>query len=117
MSNTLLLDRTAWDLVLDNGGNIAMASDTYSIAQDVASACRLFLGELWYNTNEGIPYFQKVLGKMPPVSLLTAQLEKAALTVPHVTAAQCVITSVSNRTVSGTVAFKTDTGATGSATL
>jgi len=30
--NTLLLDRSAWDLVLDSSGNIAMASPAYSLA-------------------------------------------------------------------------------------
>jgi len=69
--NTLLLDQTAWDLVIDSNGNIAMASPPYSLAQDVASAIKLFQGELWYDTSKGIPYFNEILGHMPPLSLLT----------------------------------------------
>ncbi|AJJ19826.1 hypothetical protein [Yersinia intermedia] len=56
MQNTLLLDRTAWDLVLDANGDIAMASLPYSIAQDVASAIKTFIGECWYDTSQGVPY-------------------------------------------------------------
>ena len=38
MANTLLLDRTVWDLLLDGSGNIAIATEPYATAQDVASA-------------------------------------------------------------------------------
>ena len=45
MSKTLLLDLNAWDLVLDSSGNIALASEPYSVVQDVASALRTFAGD------------------------------------------------------------------------
>jgi len=110
MYNTLLLDRTAWDLVIDSAGNIAMAAPPYALAQDVASAVRLFLGELWYDTSKGIPYFEDVLGHLPPLPLLTGYIEKAALTVPGVVKAQCIISSLNNREVSGQVRFIDETG-------
>ena len=53
--NTLYLDPQSWDLVLDTAGNIALAKDPYAKAQDVASACRLFAGELYDDTEKGIP--------------------------------------------------------------
>ena len=109
--NTLLLDRTAWDLCLDSAGNIAMASPPYSLAQDVASAVRLFLGELWYNTAAGIPYFEDVLGHLPPPSLMRAYIERAALTVPGVVSARCIISAFSDRTVTGQIQFIDETGA------
>jgi hypothetical protein len=59
---SLLLSRPAWDLVLDASGNIAVASAPYAIAQDAASAIRLFAGEHWYDTAQGIPCFSQVLG-------------------------------------------------------
>lgn len=96
MYNTLLLDRTYWDLVLDANGNIAMATPDYSIAQDVASAVKLFLGELYYDTSKGVPYFENVLGKRPPKQLLVGYIENAAKTVPGVTAARCIISSFDN---------------------
>ena len=58
---SLLLDRGAWDLVLDAEGNIAVCEEPYSIAQDVACACRTFKGELIYDVNDGVPYFSEIL--------------------------------------------------------
>lgn len=108
--NTLLLDRTKWDLVLDSNGNIALAAPPYALEQDVASAVRLFLGELWYDTTKGIPYFEEILGQLPPVSLVTAYIEKAALSVPGVVSARCVISSFQNRSVAGEIQFIDDSG-------
>jgi hypothetical protein len=101
--NTMLLDRTAWDLVLDASGNWAMASEPYSIAQDVASAVKLFLGELWYQTNKGIPYWQEILGHWPALAIVRARVEAAAFTVPKVAQARCVITSLERRTLTGQI--------------
>jgi hypothetical protein len=111
MNKTLLLDRTVWDLVVDSAANIATASPPYALAQDVASAARLFLAELWYDTSKGIPYFENVLGHLPPPSLITGYIENAALTVPGVVSAKCTITSLENRQVKGQVQFIDETGA------
>lgn len=108
--NTLLLDQTAWDLVIDANGNIAMATPEYSLAQDVASAVKLFLGELWYGAEKGIPYFEDVLGQLPPPSLLTGYIERAALTVPGVVQARCIIQSFEGRTVTGQIQFIDEVG-------
>lgn len=113
MYNTLLLDRTAWDLVLDSAGNIAVASPPYALAQDVASAIKLFTDELWYSPSKGIPYFEEILGHLPPPSLIRAYIEKAALSVPGVVSAQCVINAVNSRTVTATVNFIDESGAQG----
>ena len=115
--NTLLLDQSAWDLVLDSAGNIAMATPAYALAQDVASAVRLFLDELWYSPGAGIPYFGDVLGQLPPLSLLTGLIENQALTVPGVVSAQCVITGFTDRIVSGQIQFIDETGAANGVTF
>lgn len=112
MLNTLLLDRTAWDLVLDAAGNIAMASPPYSLAQDVASSVRTFLSELYYDTTQGIPYFDQVLGSLPPAALLTQLISNQARTVPGVVAAQCVITAFDGAAVSGQITFTDEAGVT-----
>lgn len=108
--NTLLLDVSAWDLVVDSFGNIAMAAPPYALAQDVASAVRLFINELWYDTSKGIPYFEDVLGQLPPLSLLTGYIEKAALTVPGVVTAQCDISRFEAREIEGQVRFIDENG-------
>jgi len=101
--NTLLLDQTAWDLVLDANGNIALAGAPYSIAQDVASATRTFLGECWYDTSLGLPYWQDILGKMPPLNYISQQMQTEAFTVPDVAQVQVNFTQFSNRTLAGQI--------------
>lgn len=109
---TLLLDTDEWDLVLDAHGNIAAATNPYAIAQDVSSAVRLFLGELYYDTTKGVPHFQEILGKNPPISLIKSEVVKAALTVPEVTSATCLIAGFSGRTINGQVQVTDTTGET-----
>lgn len=108
--NTLLLDRSSWDLVLDVYGDIAVASDPYSQAQDAASAIRLFAGEAYYDTTIGVPYWSDVLGEAPPLSLVKARVTAAALTVPGVATATCYISSFENRRVGGQVLLTNDAG-------
>lgn len=115
MADTLLLDRSTWDLVLDVSGNIAVASDPYSLAQDAASAIKLFQGELWYDTSQGIPYFQQILGQAPHFSYMKAQFIKAALTVPGVVAAQVFISGFQDRIISGQVQVTNQVGVIASA--
>ena len=117
MGDTLLLDISRWDLVLDAAGNIAKASPPYALAQDVASAIRLFLGELWYDTTKGVPYFESVLGHTPPLAEFQALMVRAALTVPGVVTAQCILSSFENRTVQGQVLFTDESGTTQTVTV
>ncbi len=112
MYDTVLLDQTVWDLVLDANGNIAVASPPYSLAQDVATAIRTFLGELYYDTTQGMPYFQNVLGQLPPASLLTQLISNQALTVPGVVTAQTFITSFTAGSVQGQLLFTDESGQT-----
>ncbi len=103
--NTLLLDADTWDLVVNDGGNIATAYGSaptqqlserpaYAIAQDVASACRVFLGELWYATGRGVPYLQAILGKLPSIQFIKAKLIGEALTVPETATVRCFLTGL-----------------------
>jgi hypothetical protein len=104
LQSTLLLDVSTWDLITDLNGNLAIAQAPYSYAQDVASAVRLFAGELWYDTTQGVPYFSEILGHSPPLTLIQARIEQAALSVPGVVSAQCVLAS-DGRAVTGQVSF------------
>lgn len=110
MGSTLLLDTATWDLTVDAAGNIAVASEPYSLAQDAASAIRLFAGELFYDTTQGIPYFSQILGQAPPLSLVKAYFVNAAMTVPGVVSAKCFITSWSDRVLSGQVQITDSAG-------
>lgn len=111
MSTSLLLNPATWDLTVDIDGNIAVASDPYSLAQDVACASRLFQGDLYYDTTQGVPYWQ-MLGQLPPIQFIKNAYTAAALTVPGITAATCFITSIVNRVISGQIQTTTAAGAT-----
>ena len=89
---------------------IAVCDDPYAIQQDVATACRLIKGELWYDTTKGIPYFDTILGHKPAASYLSAALSAAALTVPGVLSASVSfdtngVTDKKTRTTSGLIEY------------
>ena len=107
---TLLLDPVSWDLVADMNGNIAVAAEPYAQAQDAASQCKLFLGELYYDTTQGIKYFQLILGFLPPLALLRSELISAALMVPGIVSAQVFFISFQDRTLRGQVQVTNDNG-------
>ena len=104
MASTLLLDPATGDLVLDAAGNIAVASDPYSLAQDAASAIKTFAGECYWDTTIGVPWLTLVFKGVPPsISQIKQLLGGAAMTVPGVASAQVFVQSASNRGVSGQV--------------
>lgn len=114
---TLLLDQDTWDVLLDAEGNFALAGEPYAVAQDVASAVKLFQGELWYDTSKGIPYFSQVLGFLPPPSLLYTYFKNAALSVPTVATAIVALNPLEDRTVKGQIQFTDTSGAKGSVNI
>lgn len=115
--DTLLLDIDLWDLVLDASGNLAVATDVYSVAQDVASACRTFLGEVYYNTTDGVPYFQSILGQVPSASFIKSQLVTAASSVPGCNGPVVFLTGLAGRALTGQVQFTDSNGTTQVATF
>jgi hypothetical protein len=103
MSQSLLLDRTLWDLTLDALGNLAITSTPYATAQDAACACRTFAGEVYYDTTLGVQYFGQMLGLTPPIQFLKSQLVAAAMSAPNAASAAVYISSIEGRKVSGQV--------------
>lgn len=103
--DTLFLNPNTWDLSIDDEGNIALAKDPYAKAQDVASAVRLFKGELYYALEKGIPYFDETLGKKQSYSLYQYRLEQAALSVPDVVSAKANVKGGDGRILSGSISF------------
>lgn len=115
--NTLLLHPTSWDLLLDANHNIAMATEPYALTQDVASACKLEQGELWYNKDVGIPYLENILGYRPSLSQLKKWYQDAALSVPGVVSASVNITAYQDRELTGQLNFTDQNGITNGVTL
>jgi hypothetical protein len=107
--NTLQLSSSC-DLVIDSSGNIAVATGGSAIAQDVASAVGTFLGEVYYDTTIGVPYFSQIFGQPFSASIASTLLQNAALQVPGVVSAKVIIDSFVNRVLSGRVEVIDTTG-------
>lgn len=103
MTNSLLLDIDTWDLVVDADGNIAVCSAPYSVAQDVACAIRTFVDEVIFNLDEGIPYFETILGHTPPLQLIQGQITAEALKVKGVAKARTLINKSDQGKISGEI--------------
>lgn len=100
---TLLLDASAWDLVLDTSGNIALAADPYSIAQDAASAIRTWQGEVYYDTSLGMPYLQSILGRFPSTQFIKVNCQREAGRVPGVVSSKIFLSLGAERQLAGQV--------------
>ena len=110
---TLFLMPDSWDLALDASGNIAVASDVYQQAQDISSAVRTFSRDLYYDQNEGIPYFEAVLGQHGfPLSLYKMYVEDAARSIPGVVSVNAQL-RISGRAGTGSILFTNDENQTG----
>jgi hypothetical protein len=64
---------------------------------------RVNLGELWYDTTQGVAYTGQILGKVPNLQFIKSQIEKAALTVPGVVKAKCNFATFSGQVLTGQV--------------
>ena len=111
MTTTLALTLAEWDLTVDIHGNIALKSGAQELAQDVGSAVKTFLGELYYDTSLGMPW-PTILGASYSQGYLEVQITKAALAVAGVAKAQTTITSFVNREAHGHVYVTSDADVT-----
>lgn len=102
MANTFLLDPDTWDL-LEFNGNIAFVGEPYSLAQDAASEIQTFLGEVFYDTTQGVNYGNILFGPRFNINYIKAQLTTVAMLVPDVVSATVTIQSLTNRVLSGQV--------------
>ena len=111
---SLLLDTVTNDWVLAANGDIAVATEPYSIAQDVASTIRCEQGKLWYDTTQGVRW-SDILGNAPPLPLIKSYIQQAALSVPGVVSATVYITGSNNRAYTGVVQLVDKNGNTSTA--
>lgn len=109
---SLLLAQDTWDLVLDIKGNLAVCTEPYAIAQDVATAVRTQAGDLWYDIATGVPFTPEIFGEPVRLQYVRQQIEAAALSVAGVTAARCVLATLVDRNLTGQVQVTDNTGAT-----
>lgn len=88
----------SWDISLDGGGNLAQVSEKLAVAQDVATAVRLFQGEAVYLSERGVPHYTDNLGVKLSQAMIRSDITDIALTVPNVTAVSIENEQLSGRT-------------------
>lgn len=126
--DTLRLDNTIWDLDLDQYGNLATAGNATAgndqlgpgmrLAQDVATRVRAWLGEVYYDTTQGINY-PVYLGGPPNLALLQSVFTTESLKVPEcgTAIANFVFVGGSVRAVTGTITLSDTDGNSAQVTL
>ncbi|MEI7410047.1 hypothetical protein [Pectobacterium aroidearum] len=91
ITKSLLLN-DQWDIGLDVNGDMAITANPYAVAQDVACACSTFLGEAWYDTTLGLPYYERILGHWPGTQLINTKMATEAKKLSYVQSAFCTTT-------------------------
>lgn len=94
-----------------------MQRQPHQVAQDLASAIRTFLGEYWYDETLWNPYWQTVLGQLPPPSFVTSEIVNAALTAPNVVSATVTNLVLNNQQLSGEIDVTDSSGTTQTVTF
>lgn len=72
------------DIYLNSVGNISISYDLEAVLEACAQAAQTVLGEIIFNINQGIPFFQTVWIGVPNFQQYTAALRLAFLNVPNV---------------------------------
>ena len=67
-----------WDPVYGNGQD-DYVYDVYAVMQIIQSRLRLWLAEWWEDLDEGLPMFQKILGKMSTSKMAVDRLIQARI--------------------------------------
>lgn len=73
------------DIYIGSDGNLALARDLQATLQACRQAASTMLGEMIYNTDQGIPYFQAVWIGVPQLQQYESYLRIAFLNVAGVT--------------------------------
>lgn len=98
------------DIYLNAEGNLATSYDQQAVLEACAQAARTLLGEMVFDTETGIPFFQTVWIGQPNIQQYTAALRSAFLAVAGgnvVTDVTSLITSQSGDTLYYSAVIKT----------
>lgn len=110
---SLLLDNGTWDLVVDANRNLAVCTAPYAVLQDVATAVRIWLGEVLYDVRLGIGYDTDIFTNASNAVVLAREVERIASEVAGVTAAQCTLTRPGQkRRLTGVIRVQLNDGTT-----
>lgn len=126
--DTLALDFAAWDITTDAQGNWATVGDAtpqsdqtgpgMRLAQDVATRCLSWRGEVYYDATQGIRY-ETIMGEYPNLALLQNAYNTEGLKVPlcQTALANFTFTAGKSRTLTGTLTVADVNANTGTAVI
>lgn len=126
--DTLALDSANWDLDTDARGNWRTVGSSTSqsdqtgpgmrLAQDAATRCLSWRGEVYYDTTQGIRY-EQIMGEQPNMALLQSAYNTEALKVPECRTAlvDFTFTGGKARLLTGNLTVADFNGASGSVQL
>lgn len=103
-----------WDISCNGVGQINIATGDYCVAQNVANEIRCFEGDLVFDTEHGIPWFDVQLAKPIIAVLASTYMRDAASQVDGVEQVTAVDVNTANfdhttRQLSGSIEFTTTT--------
>lgn len=125
--DTLALDISIWDLDVDVYGNWRTVGDAtpgtlmgpgMRLAQDVATRCLSWRGEVYYDVTQGIRY-ETIMGYPPNMALIQSAFSQEALKVPLCATAlvDFAFTGGNARTITGTLTVADVAANSGSVTI
>lgn len=126
--DTLALNSQTWDITTDALGNWATFGDAtpqseqtgpgMRLAQDVATRCLAWRGEVYYDTTQGIRY-EQIMGQYPNLALLQNSFNQEGLKVPlcQTALANFTFTAGSQRRITGTLTVSDTNANAGSVQL
>jgi hypothetical protein len=101
------------DIYLDSNNNISISYDLEAVLEACAQAAQTVLGEIIFNVNQGIPFFQIVWVGVPNIEQYNAALRLAFLNVPNVVEVVSLMISQLNNNLSYTAVIRTSFGSGG----
>ncbi len=101
------------DIYLDSNHNISISRDLEAVLEACAQAAQTVLGEIIFNINQGIPFFETVWIGVPNIQQYTAALRVAFLNVPNVVEVVSLITSQIDNNLIYTAVIRTAFGSGG----
>ena len=96
---SLKLIKDSWDIQLDENGLLLLADTDYSVAQNVATAVRLFTNDAYFDTETGIPHFQITYIRNPNLSVIRSRIKQTAEAVEGVLKATVILYPVTEKGV------------------
>ena len=101
------------DIYLNSVGNISISYDINAVLEACAQAAQTVLGEIIFDVNQGIPFFQTIWNGIPQVQQYTAALRVAFLNVPNVVEVVSLMTTQVNNDFQYTAIIRTTFGTGG----